>query len=163
MPPDDDRLSFARRTAVAELVCRSALCLDGRDFDGYLALCDEAFDYRITAWSPEIRRQMTWLAHDRAGLATLFANLPRHHSDASPLSRHVTVYTVAPAAAGPGQDVVSALQVFRTRLDGGATELFAVGKQFDHVVAGPDGAPRLRAREIRLDTRMLGYGHHIPF
>ena len=44
---------------------------------------------------PEIRKPLTWLAHDKAGLATLFGNPPRHNSDSSPLTRHVTVYTVA--------------------------------------------------------------------
>ena len=85
------------RTAAAELVCRTCLALDAKDFTGYLALCDESFQYEITTWSPEIRKPMSWLAHGRAGLQTLFANLPRHNSDASLLTRHVTVYTVTPA------------------------------------------------------------------
>lgn len=152
-----------QRTAITELVARSCLLLDDKDFTGYLALCeDEGFHYEITAWSPEIRRAMVWLAHDKAGLATLFTNLPKHNSDASLLTRHVTVYTVTPAADGESADVISALQVFRTTLDGGVTELFAVGKFFD-TVSLRGAAPRLLRRSLRLDTRMLGYGHHIPF
>jgi methanesulfonate monooxygenase small subunit len=150
------------RSLVCELVYRSCLRLDAKDFAGYLALCDPAYRYAITAWSPEIRRDMTWLEHDKAGLATLFANLPKHNSDASPLSRHATVYTVALSAGGDAAEVVSALQVFRTALDGGATELFAVGKLLD-TVALAGGEARLVRRNVRLDTRMLGYGHHIPF
>jgi methanesulfonate monooxygenase small subunit len=150
------------RTAIAELVCRACLALDDRDFTGFLALCDEAFQYEVTAYSPEIRRPMSWLAHDKAGLSTLFANLPKHNSDASPLTRHVTVYTVAPGADGRLAEATSALQVFRTTLDGGTTSLFAVGKLFDTVTLHGD-APRLLRREVRLDTRMLGYGHHVPF
>lgn len=150
------------RTAAAELVCRTCLALDAKDFAGYLALCEESFHYEITTWSPELRKTMSWLAHDRAGLQSLFTNLPRHNSDASLLTRHVTVYTVTPADGGRAADVVSALQVFRTTLDGGATSLFAVGKLFDTVNL-QDDTPRLRRREVRLDTRMLGYGHHIPF
>jgi methanesulfonate monooxygenase small subunit len=57
---------------------------------------------------------------------------------------------------------VSALQVFRTALDGGATELFAVGKIFDTVRLGAGGA-RLARRHIALDTRLLGIGSHVPF
>jgi methanesulfonate monooxygenase small subunit len=154
------QLDVDTRTQVVELVCTSCLMLDDKDFAGYLALCDEAYHYAITTFSPEIRKPMTWLEHDKPGLATLFANLPKHNSDASPLTRHVTVYTVTPA--GEGVDVISALQVFRTALDGGATELFAVGKLFDRVVLGA-GPARLLRRNVRLDTRMLGYGHHIPF
>jgi methanesulfonate monooxygenase small subunit len=153
------------RTTVAELVYRSCLMLDEQDFGGYLALCDEYFRYAITTYSPEIRKRMTWLEHDKPGLATLFGNLPKHNSDASPLTRHATVYTVARSTTGEAGtlDVVSALQVFRTALDGGATELFAVGKLYDAVRVDDTGTARLLSREVRLDTRMLGYGHHIPF
>ena len=65
-------------------------------------------------------------------------------------------------AAGNVAKVVSALQVFRTSLDGGATELFAVGKQYDTVALGASG-PMLLDRRIHLDTRMLGIGYHVPF
>jgi len=57
---------------------------------------------------------------------------------------------------------ISTLQVFKTSLDGGATELFAVGKIYDTVALNGD-APKLLDRNIRLDTRMLGAGYHIPF
>jgi methanesulfonate monooxygenase small subunit len=152
---------LSTRTAIVELIYRSCLHLDAKEFDAYLALCDPEFNYAITTYSPEIRRAMTWLEHDKAGLASLFANLPRHNSDASPLSRHATVYTVTEAADRRSAEVISALQVFRTALDGGATELFAVGKLHDRVSMN-DAGPLLWRREVRLDTRMLGYGHHIP-
>ncbi|WP_298236387.1 aromatic-ring-hydroxylating dioxygenase subunit beta [uncultured Azohydromonas sp.] len=150
------------RHAVSELIARSMLMLDAKDFEGYLSLCDEQYRYRISAHSPEIRKDMIWLEHDKLGMRQLFANLPRHNSDQSPLSRHVTVYTVEARDEEQQAKVVSALQVFRTSNDGGVTELFAVGKVHDTVKLGPDG-PRLLARDVRLDTRMLGYGHHIPF
>lgn len=150
------------RHAISELVARSCMTLDAKDFAGYLTLCDPEYRYTITAYSPEIRKDMTWLEHDKAGLQTLFTNLPRHNSDQSPLSRHVTVYTVEHDDAAKKARVVSALQVFRTQLDGGATELFAVGKLYDTVSLAGD-APRLLERQVRLDTRMLGYGYHIPF
>jgi len=57
---------------------------------------------------------------------------------------------------------VSAFQVFRTALDGGESSLFAVGKLRDTVRLTEDGA-RLLKREVRLDTRQLGIGSHIPF
>ena len=150
------------RHAISELVARSCMALDAKDFAGYLELCDPEYRYAITAYSPEIRKDMTWLEHDKAGMQTLFTNLPRHNSDQSPLTRHVTVYTIEQDDAAKKAKVVSALQVFRTQIDGGATELFAIGKLYDTVsLAG--GAPRLLERQVRLDTRMLGYGYHIPF
>jgi methanesulfonate monooxygenase subunit beta len=149
-----------QRQAVEELVYRSCLALDERDFKGFLALCEEDFRYTITTYSPEIRRDMVWLDHDRKGLDTLLTNLPRHNSDHSPITRHATVYTVDVADATA--TVVSALQVFRTQLDGGASELFAVGRLHDTVKLNGAG-PRLAKRVVKLDTRLLGYGYHIPF
>jgi methanesulfonate monooxygenase subunit beta len=149
------------RSTVAEAIYRAALLLDDRNFEGFLALCAPDFRYAIEAFSPEIRRPMVWLDHDRAGLERLFQNLPRHNSDHAPLTRHVTVYTVTPDADGTAR-VVSGLQVFRTALDGGATSLFAVGKLHDLVtLRGSD--VRLTRRRVVLDTRLLGIGSHIPF
>lgn len=151
-----------QRHALTELICRSCMALDDRAYGAYLDLCDPAFRYRITAYSPEIRKEMTWLEHDKAGLQTLFNNLPRHNSDQSPLTRHVTTYIVQHDAPAGRARVISALQVFKTAIDGGATTLYAVGKIHDEIALHGDG-PRLLDRNIRLDTRMLGIGYHIPF
>lgn len=155
-------MNMGLRVGVEELVYRSAMALDALDFDGFMALCGEKFHYQITAHSPEIRKDMTWLEHDRAGIQLLFKNLPKHNSDRSRLSRHVTVYTVEIDPSGTQAKTISGLQVFRTTLDGGATELFAVGKMVD-VVEMQSGKFSLLDRQIKLDTRMLGIGFHIPF
>lgn len=150
------------RTAVEELVYQSCLLLDEKDFKAYLDLCSEQFRYTITAHSPEIRKDMIWLDHDKAGMQTLLTQLPRHNSDHSPLTRHANVYTVNFDQAKKQAQVVSVLQVFKTDLDGGATALFAVGKYLDTVTLN-DGKPKLVKRIVKLDTRMLGIGYHIPF
>jgi methanesulfonate monooxygenase subunit beta len=152
-------LKSEQRLAIEELIYRSCLALDARDYPAYLALCDAEFRYTISTYSPEIRREMVWLDHDRKGMETLFTNLPRHNSDHSPLTRHATVYTVE--LDSEKASVVSALQVFKTELDGGATQLFAVGRLHDLVSL--NGTPRLAKRLVRLETRLLGYGYHIPF
>jgi methanesulfonate monooxygenase small subunit len=148
------------RHQIEELVYRSSLALDEGNFKGFLELCDDSFRYSITAYSPEIRKDMTWLDHDKAGMDTLFTNLPRHNSDHSPLTRHVTLYTVA--GEGERAEVVSALQVFRTALDGGETSLFAVGRYHDTIKLGA-GAPKLLKRVVKMATREMGAGYHIPF
>lgn len=149
------------RHIIEELIYQSCLVMDDKDFAGYLALCDSQFHYTISAFSPEIRKEMTWLEHDREGLKTLFDNLPKHNSDHSSLQRHATVYLVEQQGGGRAK-VTSALQVFKTSQDGGATELFAVGKMID-VVQLHEHGPKLLDRNVRLDTRMLGFGYHIPF
>jgi methanesulfonate monooxygenase small subunit len=151
----------AVRDAVVETIGAASLRLDDDDFDGFLALCAPDFRYTIQAFSPEIRREMTWLDVDRAELETLFRTLPRHNSDHAPLTRHVTVATVSPDEAGGSVSAISALQVFRTALDGGGTALFAVGKIHDQLAW--DGARAvLQRRQIRLATRLLGIGSHKP-
>lgn len=149
------------RQAITELIYRSTMALDARDFNGFLSLCDPGFSYAITTYSPEIRKDMTWLEHDHAGMKTLFANLPKHNSDQSLLTRHVTVYLTELLVAGETVKVTSGLQVFRTTQDGGTTELFAVGKMIDVVQIGGE-TPLLQKRNVRLDTRMLGFGTHLP-
>jgi methanesulfonate monooxygenase small subunit len=152
----------SQRTAIEELVYRSCLALDEKNFKAYLDLCDADYRYSITAHSPEIRKEMIWLDHDKAGMQLLFTNLPRHNSDHSPLTRHVTVYTVDFDASQQQATVISALQVFRTTLDGGVTELFAVGRYVDAVKLS-ESAPKLLKRVVKLDTRQFGFGYHIPF
>ena len=148
------------RQAIEELIYRSCLALDASEYKAFLGMCENDFRYTIATYSPEIRRDMVWLDHDRKGMETLFGNLPKHNSDHSPLTRHVTVYTVE--IDGDVANVVSALQVFRTLLDGGATELFAVGRFHDTVkLDGVDA--KLARRLVKLETRLLGYGYHVPF
>jgi len=151
---------MVERQQIEELIYRSCLALDDRDYKGFLELCDAGFRYKVAAYSPEIRKEMVWLDHDRNGMETLFTNLPRHNSDHAPLVRHATVYTVK--VSGAQAEVVSALQVFRTALDGGATELFAVARLIDTVMLDGD-TPKLAARVVRMETRQLGFGSHIPF
>lgn len=147
------------RHQIEELVYRSCLAMDESDFKGFLDLCEADFRYQVTAYSPEIRKDMVWLDHDRRGMETLFNNLPRHNSDHSPLTRHATVYTVK--VEGDQAHVVSALQVFRTALDGGATELFSVARLHDTIRLG-GGTPKLAQRVVKMATRQLGFGTHIP-
>lgn len=153
------------RETIERVVYQSCMLLDDKNFRGYLDLCDPDFRYAITAHSPEIRKDMIWLEHDKKGMEQLFANLPRHNSDHSPLTRHATLYTLDDIDdTGRAVRAVSALQVYRTSIDGGTTELFAVGKYVDTLRISLDsGTARLRSRTVKLDTRMLGIGSHIPF
>ncbi len=146
---------------VRELIYRSCLYLDNQDFGRWLELCAPEFSYTITAYSPEIRKEMVWLEHDREGMDGLFKMLPKHNSDHSPLTRHASVYVVEYEETSKQASAVTSVVVYRTALDGGATELFAVGKYFDTVNLEGD-APLLISRNVRLDTRQLGIGSHMP-
>lgn len=148
-------------SAVRGLIYRSCLRLDEGDFPGWLDLCAPEFRYTITAYSPEIRKEMVWLDHDRDGMEGLFKMLPKHNSDHSPLTRHASVYVVDWDEEGNEATAITSVVVYRTAMDGGATDLFAVGKYFDTVSLEGE-VPLLTGRNVRLDTRELGIGSHFP-
>ena len=148
-------------SAVRGLIYRSCLRLDEGDFPGWLDLCAPEFRCTITAYSPEIRKEMVWLDHDRDGMEGLFKMLPKHNSDHSPLTRHASVYVVDLDEEGNEATAITSVVVYRTAMDGGATDLFAVGKYFDTVSLEGE-VPLLTGRNVRLDTRELGIGSHFP-
>ena len=152
----------ADRSAVEEVIYQSCMLLDEQDFSGFMKLCHPEFRYRLTAYSPEIKKEMTWLDRDWREMESFFSMLPLHNSDHSPLTRNATVYKVDFDEAREQARVVSAIQIYKTAVDGGATQLFAVGKYYDTVSL--TGATRtLLSRWVRLATRDLRWGYHIPF
>lgn len=146
--------------AVRELIYRSCRCLDTHDFDGYIALCAPTFRYRIVVHSPELRKEMIWLNHDRDGLAALLAAVPRHLVRLGSLQRNATVYTIERDGDGGPARTVSAFSVFDIDNEG-RPSVFAVGHYHDTVGEGGE-RPLLVARDVRLASRDLGIGSHVP-
>jgi methanesulfonate monooxygenase small subunit len=145
--------------AIRATIGRAALALDAHDHAAFLALCAPEFDYAIRVFSPELRKDMTWLAHDRAGLEALFAGLPDHLTRPGRFTRLVSVGQIAPAGAAT-YDVTSTFMIAHTPPDG-ASRLFATGLYADRLRVDA-GAAVLLAREVRLHTRDLGTGSHEP-
>lgn len=146
---------------VAELVHRSCLCLDEMDFPAFLELCAPDFHYKVTAYSPEIRKDMVWQEVDKGEMKHHLDLIPRHVRDNSSLSRHAVVCAITYSDDGSRAHVMSTLQIFRTKKDGGETSLFGVGRMRD-VVDLADGTARLLDRELRMETRQLGIGSQVP-
>jgi methanesulfonate monooxygenase small subunit len=140
-----------REKAVRELIARTCLVMDDYDFNAYLDLCHADFRYIITTYSPELRKDITWLDHDKPGMKTLLDVLPLHASDhflRLTMSRHLSVYTIDYSDNDTRAATVSGL---------------GVAKLKDTVVL-ESGKALLLSREVRLDTRMLGEtGSLIPF
>lgn len=148
--------------SISELIYRSCALLDEMDFRGYLELCAPEFRYRIVAYSPELGRQMVWKDIDKEEMKRHLELVPRHVRDKSSLTRFPMVYMISHSDDGKSANVVSGLQVFKTKLDGGETKLFGVGRINDVVCVTAD-AVRLLSREVRMETRQLGIGSQIPF
>jgi methanesulfonate monooxygenase small subunit len=154
--------------AVTDVIYRASLLLDDQKFMEWLGLCAPEFSYRITAYSPEIRRQMTWYEQDLAGLKGMIEMLPKHNTDHGRLMRHVTVYTVDIARSQKEAEAISSFACYRTMLDGinshidsGESQLFLIGRYYDRFTIGENGA-RFLQRNVALDTRRLDKGSHYP-
>jgi methanesulfonate monooxygenase subunit beta len=156
------------QSLVRDTIYRSTILLDQQDWNGWLANCDDEFEYAIRSWSPEINKDMTYLALDRKGLANLVKLLPKHNSDHSPLTRHTSVYTVDVDDDGQSAKAVSSVIVYQNLLDGinshvdaGESRLFLVGKYNDTFKIENNKAV-FRSRELRIENRRLDKGSHWP-
>lgn len=152
---------------VRNAIYRSTIMLDQQNWDGWLEHCDEDFQYAIRSWSPEINKDMTYLALDRKGLDSMLKLLPKHNTDHSPLTRHTSVYTVEMNGDAMAH-AVSSVIVYQNLLDGinshidaGESRLFLVGKYIDTLRVKDDKA-KFVSREVRLENRRLDKGSHWP-
>lgn len=159
-------LRALRRAEIEEVLYASALLLDERRFSEWLALTSADFRYRIEAHSPELKKDMVWLEHDKAGMAALVELLPKHHVNGASWLRHVVLYSIVPEGANEVR-AVSSLAVFHTEVDGGDSHveaghsrLFLVGRYLDRL-RREDDTWQLTERVVRLDTRELGIGSHL--
>lgn len=144
---------------IARLIYGAALKLDAEDFLGFLDHCGEEFHYSIHAFSTELGHEMVWLEHDRKGMQDLFAMLPKHVRMKGRFKRHVSVYSIDAEGKGHVRAHSSLLLVY-TDPEGGS-RLFAAG-QYEDLVDTRGAAPRLMERVVRLETRDLGPGMHVP-
>jgi methanesulfonate monooxygenase small subunit len=146
--------------AIGALVYRSCLALDGEDFAAYLALCAPETRYRITNYSPEIRKEVILLNLDRAGLVALFESLPNHLNLPGSLMRHASVYLVERNGKGTAAEVTSSLAVIQTDPEG-VSRVYAAGHYHDTVdLTRPN--PLITSRTTRLQTRDIGIGTEVP-
>jgi methanesulfonate monooxygenase small subunit len=147
------------KDAIQRLIYSAALKLDAEDFKGFMRECGDEFKYSIRAYSPELGQDMVWLEHGRKGMQDLFAMLPQHVRIKGRFKRHVSVYFVDRIDDGRANAHSSVLLV-HTDPEGRST-LFAAG-QYEDVIETTGETPRLLERVVRLETRDLGPGVHVP-
>ena len=142
-----------------ELVALSCLLLDEEKFDQYLGLFIPESRYSIRAYSPDLRKDVSFLDLDYAEMEVLFRNLPRHVRLPGRFLR-LANGTVVESNDGTQLSITTAVLVAHTDLEG-VSRVFAAGRYRDKVAA-VDGKARLIEREVRVDTRQFGPGSHIP-
>lgn len=154
--------------SVKSTIYKTCLLLDDFKFKDWLELCDGDFTYAIVAYSPEIRRDMTYFSGNRQELAGMVELLPKHNTDHSPLKRHATVYSVEVDESGKTAEAITSVLIYQNMLDGinshidsGENRLFVVGRYLDTFRLN-GGAPKFVRRQVRLETRRLDKGSHWP-
>jgi len=146
-------MSTNTENTIRNAIYKATLCLDKEDWNGWLDLCDEDFEYAIKAYSPEIRKDMCYLNGDRSAMASMTEMLPKHNTDHSPLSRHTVVYEI-----NIDESDASAEAVY---VDAGSSRLFLIGKYYDKFRINGDGV-KFVERTVQLATRRLDKGSHYP-
>ncbi|MBX3608617.1 MAG: hydroxylase [Hydrogenophaga sp.] len=145
--------------AIARMIYGAAIKLDAEDFKGFMRQCGDDFRYSIRSYSPELGQEMVWLEHDRKGMQDLFAMLPKHVRMTGRFKRHVSVYSVDRDDDRHARAHSSVLLV-HTDMEGNS-KLFAAG-QYEDLIDTAGDTPRILERVVRLETRNLGPGVHVP-
>lgn len=149
----------SREQAIRETVYRTCMALDAEEFGTFLDLCSPEFEYTVTAFSPEIRKDMIWLDQNLEGMRALLDMVPQHLKRLGTLKRHVSVCLIDDGDDGIAK-VTSSFIVTHTDPQG-RSQLFVAGTYFDEVDCRGDRF-LLKMRNARLETRDLGIGSHIP-
>ena len=153
---------------IERTIYKATIALDSENWDEWLELCDDTFDYSITSFSPEINKDMIYFSADKKELKGLMDMLPKHNTDHSPLRRHTSVYTIDISDNEQTAEAISSVAVYQNMLDGqnshldsGESRLFLVGQYLDKFVI-KDGLVKFAYRETKLDNRRLDRGSHWP-
>jgi methanesulfonate monooxygenase subunit beta len=150
---------MATRDQIWDLVAQSCMYLDSGDYDKYLALVDDGYDYAITSFSPDIRKDMVLLHVNRTELATLLGDIRHHIHLPGKLFRQASLYGVDRKQDGTFA-ATSYVTVTYTDEDG-RSSIFCVGRYRDEIVSDGRGV-RLKSRRFEMETRDLGTGCHYP-
>jgi methanesulfonate monooxygenase subunit beta len=141
------------------LTARACQALDDEDYAGFTRLCSATFRYAIRVYSPELRKDMTWLEHDLAGMTTLFESLQSHLRRPGQLLRHLGA-SIIHAHTEEHIELATSFVIFETGLDG-RSQAWVVGRYHD-VITDEGGCLCMTERSVRLHTRDLGIGSHVP-
>ncbi|PPR79145.1 MAG: 2-aminobenzenesulfonate 2,3-dioxygenase subunit beta [Alphaproteobacteria bacterium MarineAlpha2_Bin1] len=143
---------------IVNFIQKSCWMLDEEDFDGFLGLCSKDFQYKITAFSPEINKEMIWMDEDFEGLKSLLGMVPEHLRRLGKFTRHVSIGQTS--RKDHEVSINSTFIVIHTDLDG-KSNIFGVGRYNDKITYTINDV-FLLSRNAYLETRDLGIGSHVP-
>lgn len=143
---------------VQRLLAQSCELLDQERFDAWLELFTEDAHYEVTAWSPEINREQTWLGLQKAELTALVNNIDSHIRDRAKRGHVAMLANVIKHEFS--YEAIARFLLLRTD-EMGASTLYLTGTYRDVVRVEPTGL-KLAARHVQLDTRLFDIGSHLP-
>jgi methanesulfonate monooxygenase small subunit len=149
---------LADREAIGQLVQRTAVLLDEEKFEAWIEAFDAAGTYELAAYSPEIRRWMTWWQSDRPTLEKMLKDVRQHVRDPA-RRRHLVGAPVVTLEADRAR-AVSHFSIYRTSPEG-QSSLYMVGRYEDSLVKRAGGW-LYASHKVIADTRMLDTFTHIP-
>ena len=141
-----------------ELVAKSCTYLDREAYAEYLALLDGDYEYTISNYSPDLRKDMIHLKVNKEELANLVGNIHNHIRLQGSLFRQASLYAFEQRDGL--YEAMSYVTVTHTNLDG-VSAVFCVGRYHDRISIDARGA-LLKSREFRMETRDIGPGCHYP-
>ena len=93
-------------------------------------------------------------------MANLLEGVDNHHRLPGSFTRQANVYLIERSPTNGHATVTTSLVVMYTDVEG-ISKVFAVGRYVDSIdIAGDQ--PLLKTRVVRLETRELGPGSHVP-
>ena len=150
---------MSERDKIWELVAQSCMHLDFEQYDSYLGLLDDSYEYIISCFSPDLRKEMVLLQLNKNELGTLLKNIHNHIHLPGKLFRQASLYRVE-RKPDDRYLAMSYVTVTYTNLDG-ASAIFCVGRYHDDI-AGDGNGLRLMSRKFEMETRDIGTGCHYP-
>jgi methanesulfonate monooxygenase small subunit len=150
---------MSAREKIWDLVAQSCMHLDSEQYDSYLELLDDSYEYIISCFSPDLRKEMVLLQLNKDDLGSLLKNIHNHIHLPGKLFRQASLYSVE-RKPDDRYLAMSYVMVTYTNLDG-ASAIFCVGRYHDHIAGGENGL-RLMSRRFEMETRDIGTGCHYP-
>lgn len=147
------------REAIRDLLQHAAWLLDSEAWKDWVDLFAEDGRYEVRAYSTEVATEMLWFDLTTGELGAWMEELPTHVRDMA--QRLHIVSPISIVVNGQEASALSAFALFRTTPDG-ESRFYAVGR-YEDTLLKREGRWRFARRTVRLQTRLLEVGTHIPF
>ena len=134
--------------------------LDQEEFESFLAYFTDDSVYKITTYSAELRKEISYLDLDFRGLEVLLNGIVDHVRFPNKLIRHICPPVIHKIES---ERIFSTTKVAIYHVDlKGVGGLYAIGNYQDISESRPNSELRVIQRNVMLETRSFPFGSHLP-